>query len=262
MRVEYLSSIADAFDGMIIDQFGVLHDGHAPYPGAVAVMRALQTRGIPVAVLTNSGKRVAANRDRLVALGIPRETFVDVVTSGELAYHTVLARAASTGRPPRAHVVGKTGDDYGLDGITLVDDPRAADVLLILSSDAPRTSLDDYRDRLAGLTLPAICCNPDRWMITRDGLLPGPGAIAAMYEEMGGRVTWIGKPYPAIYEHAARLLGNPSRVLCIGDSAEHDIAGGRAAGFDTLLVMTGVSDGLDPSALTPTPGYWMEALTW
>ena len=73
---------------------------------------------------------------------------------------------------------------------------------------------------------------------------------------------WIGKPYAAIYQHAARLIGNPKRILCIGDSAEHDVAGGRNAGFSTLLVLTGVSQGHDPAMLDPEPDYWMDSFTW
>lgn len=277
MRVDHLSSIADRFDGMIIDQFGVLHDGQALYPGTIEVLRGLQARSIPVVVVTNSGKRVESNRQRLLDLGIPRDTFVDVVTSGEIAWAALHGGAAlpdvpsmigmtrmtsMTGRAPRAWIIGKPDDDYRFDGVPLVDDPRDADVLLILSSDAPHTSIDAYRERLADVTIPAICCNPDRWMLTRTGLQPGPGAIAAMYEAMGRSVTWIGKPYPAIYENAASLLGSAARVLCIGDSAEHDVAGGRAAGFETMIVMTGVSEGLDANRLDPPPDYWMEAFTW
>jgi ribonucleotide monophosphatase NagD (HAD superfamily) len=79
---------------------------------------------------------------------------------------------------------------------------------------------------------------------------------------MGGEVTWIGKPYPGIYRAAAKLIGNPPRVLCIGDSAEHDVAGGRAAGFATLLVLQGVSAGHDPALLSPQPDYLMESFRW
>lgn len=277
MRVDRLSAVAHRFDGMIIDQFGVLHDGQSLYPGTLDVLRSLQARRIPVVVVTNSGKRREANRQRLLDLGIPREAFVDVVTSGEIAWAALRGGAVVTaapgvpdptrmpgmiGRTPHAYVIGKPGDDYCFDGVPLVDDPRDADVLLILSSNAPHTSLDAYREQLTDVTVPAICCNPDRWMITPTGLQPGPGAIAAMYADMGRAVSWIGKPYPAIYQAAATLLGDASRVLCIGDSAEHDVAGGRASGFATLIVLTGVSHGMDPQSLDPAPDYWMEAFTW
>ena len=272
MQIRGLSEIASRFDGMLIDQFGVVHDGQKLYPGSLRILSELKAMNIPVAVMTNSGKRAEANRQRLVRMGVPRGHFVDAVSSGEVAHATLFpfsrddvmgegARRADEG-PLHAYLIGKDGEDYGFDGITFVETLRDADVILILGSNAPKTSLEQYRERLKGLTLPAICCNPDKLMLTPDGLLPAPGAIAALYEEMGGKVTWIGKPYAAIYQHAARLIGNPKRILCIGDSAEHDVAGGRNAGFSTLLVLTGVSQGHDSAMLDPEPDYWMDSFTW
>ncbi|WP_373503923.1 TIGR01459 family HAD-type hydrolase [Aestuariivirga sp.] len=254
MRIEGLSEIARQFDGMLIDQFGVIHDGQNLYPGTLRILTELKVLGIPVAVMTNSGKRAEANRKRLVMMGVPRDCFVDAVSSGEVAYNSL--------KVTRAYLICKDGEDYGFDGITFVDDPRDAEIILILGSNAPATSLDDYRKLLSGIALPALCCNPDKLMLTPQGLMPAPGAIAALYEELGGTVSWIGKPYPGIYREAARLIGNPKRILCIGDSAEHDVAGGRNAGFSTLLVMQGVSVGHDPATLDPQPDYVMDAFRW
>ena len=254
MRIKGLRQIVSQFDGMLIDQFGVIHDGQKLYPGTLRVLSELHEAGVPVAVMTNSGKRAAANRQRLENMGVPRQHFVDAVSSGEVAYLTL--------HVTRAYLIGKDGEDYGLDGITLVTNPRDAEIILIMGSNAPQTTLDGYRKLLSGLTLPAICCNPDKLMLTPQGLLPAPGAIASLYEEMGGQVTWVGKPYAGIYRHAAELIDNPARILCIGDSAEHDAGGGRNAGFSTLIIMTGVSAGLDPANLSPQPDFWMKAFTW
>lgn len=254
MRIEGLSVIASQFDGMLIDQFGVIHDGQKLYPGTIHVLTELKAARIPVVVMTNSGKRADANVRRMLRMGLPRDLFVDAMSSGEVARGTLDVK--------RAFLIGKDGEDYGFDGISFVDDPHDAEVILILGSNAPVTSMDEYREILRGQALPAICCNPDKLMLTPAGLQPAPGAIAALYEEMGGAVTWIGKPYPSIYRHAAGLIGNCRRVLCIGDSAEHDVAGGRAAGFSTLLVLTGVSAGHDPATLNPQPDYVMDAFTW
>jgi HAD superfamily hydrolase (TIGR01459 family) len=254
MRIDGLREIAARFDGMLIDQFGVIHDGQKLYPGTLRVLSELRALGIPVAVMTNSGKRAEANRQRLVKMGVPRDCFADAVSSGEVAFRGLDVT--------RAFLIGKDGEDYGFDGIEYVADPRDAEIVLILGSNAPKTSLDDYRRLLSGLRLPALCCNPDKLMLTPQGLMPAPGAIAALYEELGGKVTWIGKPYPGIYREAARLIGNPERILCIGDSAEHDVAGGRNAGFATLLVLQGVSAGHDARPLSPQPDYVMDSFTW
>lgn len=252
MRIERLSEIAASFDGMLIDQFGVIHDGSQLYPGSQDVLKNLHHLGIPVAVMTNSGKRAAANRNRLVRMGVPREFFVDVVSSGEIAYRSLDRRPA--------FVIGRRGDDYGLEGIPLVHSPQEAAVILILGSNAPETTLDDYRLMLAGLNVPALCCNPDKLMLTARGLQPGPGAIASLYEDVGGSVTWIGKPYPAIYAQAVKLLGDPHAVLCIGDSAEHDVAGASNAGLASLLIRTGVSEGAD--SFDPEPDYIADSFIW
>lgn len=253
-RIQGLSDIAPDFAGMIIDQFGVIHDGQKLYPGAREALERLAAAGIKVVIVTNSGKRARPNVERIVAMGIPRELFVDCISSGELAYGSLEMR--------RAFIIGRRGDDYEFSGIEAVADPREAEVLLILGSNAPETSLEDYRQMLRGITLPCICCNPDRWMLTAHGLQPAPGAIAQLYAEMGGTVTWIGKPYRGIYDAALALMGHPAPVLCIGDSAEHDVAGGRNAGLATLLVQHGISADVAEADLQPQPDYLLQAFRW
>ncbi len=254
MRIDALREIAAQFGGMLIDQFGVIHDGQQLYPGTLEVLAQLKSLSIPVAVMTNSGKRAAANVERLVRMGVPRDCFVDVVSSGEVA----CARVEGA----KAYLIGRRGEDYGFDGVTFVEDVQEAEIVLILGSNAPETSLDEYRRFFEDVTIPVVCCNPDKLMLTSRGLQPAPGAIAAIYEEMGGKVTWIGKPYGEIYAHALRLIGSPAKALCIGDSAEHDVAGGRNAGLATLLVMQGVSAGQEAGALEPQPDFLAEAFRW
>ena len=253
MRLNGLSEIAKNYDAMLIDQFGVIHDGQKLYSGTSEVLAKLQALKIPVVVMTNSGKRAASNVARIVKLGVPREQFVDAVSSGEVAFHSLKVK--------RAFLIGKRGEDYGFDGIEFVEASQA-EVVLILGSNAPETSLEEYREILRDAKLPAVCCNPDKLMLTPQGLQPAPGAIAALYESMGGAVTWIGKPYPTIYYHALKLLGQPKRVLCIGDSAEHDVAGGRSAGLHTLLVQQGISAQLSEAEIKPVPDYLMKDCRW
>ena len=245
-----LREIADRYDVFLFDQYGVLHDGQRPYEGTLAVLLQMAPRAL---VITNSGKRAAANRERLDRLGIGRQLYRDLLSSGEVAWNGL--RDGSFGRPfargGRAYIVGRAGDSYGFDDLCLrpVERPAYADFILILGSDAPATSLDAYRDLLrpaAALGVPALCCNPDRLMLTAQGLVPAPGAIAELYASLGGPVRWIGKPHPEIYRAALGLAGNPppGRVLALGDSIEHDISGAAALGIGTALVCTGVLAGI------------------
>ena len=86
--------------------------------------------------------------------------------------------------------------------------------------------------------MPLVCANPDLARITPDGLKPGAGAIAERYAARGGEVHYVGKPHRKIYAHCLALAAG--RALGVGDSLHHDVAGGAAAGIDTLLVMNGV----------------------
>lgn len=275
--VEGLAAIADTFEGVCVDQFGVMHDGQTPYPGAVDALARLTAAGKAVVVLTNSGKRAAPNIARVVELGFPRGCFTDLVSSGEVAWDGL--RTGRLGRPFVAGatlgLIGRSGDDYGLDDLGLHWTERWADAdgLLILGSDCPTTSLARYRERLApaaAAKVPALCCNPDLAMLTRSGLQPSAGAIAALYAELGGAVGFVGKPHAAIYRQAGRYAGlDPARLLAIGDSLDHDIAGGAAAGLKTALVRTGILATLDDAAFAAAlaaaphqPDYILPSLRW
>jgi len=77
----------------------------------------------------------------------------------------------------------------------------------------------------------------------RNLLQPSAGEIASLYKELGGDVSFVGKPYPAIYAAARkqRPQSTATRTLAIGDSIEHDIVGGSNGGLSTALVCTGLS---------------------
>ena len=106
-------------------------------------------------------------------------------------------------------------------------------------------------------------------LLTALGPRFGAGELADLYENLGGSVIRIGKPYPAIYEAALALAGNPDRerVVCVGDSIEHDIAGGVGAGVATALVLCGIlADTGDLTGLFEEPGahpdYVLNSFRW
>ena len=156
----------------------------------------------------------------------------------------------------RCLVLSRGADGAALDGLDLerTEDAAAADLVLLLGSEADRFGLDHYRERLAPAArrgVPCLCGNPDRVMVLSDGgLAPAAGRIAEIYAEMGGPVLWIGKPGAAIYEAAFEvlrpMLGGAidfARIWAVGDSVEHDVAGAAARGCRSLLVMTGIMAG-------------------
>ncbi|MDH6257549.1 TIGR01459 family HAD-type hydrolase [Bradyrhizobium sp. BR13661] len=256
--VSGVSAIVDRFDTFLIDQFGVIHDGDRPYPGALDCLRKLKALNKEVVLLSNSGKRSGANVERLLRLGFARECFDHVVTSGDVAWHCILNRTLGGPFSPSSKIflVGHDDYDYGFEALDLtrIEDPTNADFIIIAASQAPRTSLAEYGERLlaaAAANIPALCCNPDRMMLTQSGLQPSAGEIALLYERFGGKVAYIGKPYLEMYRYASKTVARKTlaRGLAIGDSIEHDIGGGHKAGLTTLLVRTGISGNLSNQRL-------------
>ncbi len=263
-----LSEIVAGFDAILFDQYGVLHDGRRAFPGAAEAARRARAAGLGAAVLSNSGKRAEANAERLARLGFARELFDAVVTSGE-ACRGRLAADLAAGRLAEGAavlVVARGGPDAALEGLPLrlTDAPEKAALVLIAGREPERVTLAEDAARLAPLAargVPAFCSNPDATMYSDIGPAPGPGALATAYAEAGGPVTWFGKPHRPIFESALAALGgpNPARVLMIGDSPEHDVAGAQAIGCATLLVTEGVQAG---DAAAVAPDFAIPRLVW
>jgi HAD superfamily hydrolase (TIGR01459 family) len=144
-------------------------------------------------------------------------------------------------------------------GVVTTAHSDEADLVIIAGSQADKVSLDDYRASLAPAArrgTPCMCVNPDKLMLTAAGNAPGAGRIAEIYEELGGVVTWVGKPFPEIYQAAAESsqVQNPRDVLCVGDSVEHDSAGANRFGVFAALVRTGVLADLSDKELAAEIG--------
>lgn len=243
-----LEQIADRFDHVLLDQYGVLHVGKGVFAEARDCVAALRARGKTVLVLSNSGKRSVDNLHRIAKAGLPAELYDGVLSSGEVAWQGLRDRNrvpfTQIGR--RCFLVSRDGDRGVVEGLDLeLVELGAADFILLAGLDDAATDIAAWRDRLAGAAarrLPMLCANPDLTMFTAQGLLPAPGALAQAYESLGGQVAYIGKPHRAIFEAALQALGKPApeRVLMVGDSLDHDILGGRGAGVLTLLITSGV----------------------
>ncbi|WEX76398.1 TIGR01459 family HAD-type hydrolase [Sinorhizobium numidicum] len=243
-----ISAIADAYDAFLVDQFGVLRDGREPYPAAPETLVRLKQAGKRIIILSNSGKRSAENNRRLAELGFEVGSWDWVLTSGEVAWR-MLSREdeQQRGAPRKCLLISRDGDLSPLTGLNLTrtESGEDAEIVLLAASEGDVHSLAHYENLLgpaARRGVPCLCTNPDKVMLTKTGHAFGAGRIGELYEELGGSVRWIGKPFPDIYDFALDFLGrpDPSRVCAIGDSVEHDVAGAAAAGLGSVLVTTGI----------------------
>lgn len=244
-----VSQLAGRYDGFLLDQWGVLHDGAAAHEGAIACLEALRAAGKRVVILSNSGRDGSENEAILASMGFHRELYDSVVSAGDDARDALLRRDQPAYRDlgTRCLPLTRPGEQHlaaGV-GLTLVEEPEQADFLFVLSIDAERQSVAGWRpvlERALSRALPMICGNPDRHRIHPGGrLLEAPGAIALAYERMGGVVHYHGKPEPRIYRTCLQRLGlPPGRLLAIGDSLEHDVQGAARAGVDCLFIGGGI----------------------
>ena len=227
---------------ILCDVWGVVHDGVAILPGVIERLRRWRGEGRMVILLTNAPRTVESVEAQLQRIGLPEDCWDHIATSGEAG----IAALKALGRP--VGFIGTAGDREVLESrdIRIVE----ADFtdLACTGIDEERRRMPDYAAELEALADQDVrmhCLNPDR--VVHRGGIPEPcaGAIADAYAMLGGDVIWYGKPFPAIYDHALRLGGNPplDEVIAVGDGLQTDILGAARQGIDTIFVTSGIHRG-------------------
>jgi len=228
---------------ILCDVWGVVHDGVTLYPGAAERLRRWRGEGRFVCLITNAPRTADAVTRQLERLGLPRDCWDGIATSGEAGIEALNRLGEPVG------FVGTRGDLAILEsrGVRIAQGEDFTD-LACTGVTEDRLDPQDYcadLERWAERDVRMHCLNPDR-VVMRGGVLEAcAGAIADLYEGLGGRVTWYGKPHPTIYGHALHLAGDPppSEVLAVGDGLQTDILGSARMGFDAIFVSGGIHAG-------------------
>jgi HAD superfamily hydrolase (TIGR01459 family) len=241
--VSILDSLDSRYRLILCDVWGVVHDGVNLYPGAAERLRQWRDEGRCVALITNAPRTADAVEQQLARIGLPRETYDFVATSGEAGIEALNDLREPVG------FVGTAGDREILEerGVRIAADDAFTDLACAgLTEDRPQPW--DYiadLEHWAARDVRMHCLNPDR-LVIRGGVPEAcAGAIADLYQGLGGRVTWYGKPHEAIYRHALHRAGDPpaSEVLAVGDGLGTDILGAARMGFDAVFVSGGIHAG-------------------
>ena len=237
------------YDALILDLWGVLHDGLRPYPWVIPCLEKLRASGKKLCVLSNAPRRVSRVAAHMAEMGLPPEMIDAIYSSGEATYEA-LAEPIGVGLPGRRCFHIGADDDAQLasvNDIRLVGDPADADFVLCTGVETVDDRLEDYRDVLEACLrhmLILICANPDLEVMQGDRTKICAGTLAAFYEREGGRVVSYGKPHRPVYHRCLEILGTrPERVLAVGDSFRTDVAGAKGVGIDCLLIAAGVNAG-------------------
>ncbi len=238
-----LREVAPDYVALFCDIWGVVHNGRTPFAEGCAALARFKARHGPVVLISNSPRPGPDVVLQLDALGVSRDAWTSVVTSGDATREELRARA-----PGPAWALGPMRDAplYDGTGIKFAEVPEeAAFVSCTGLFDDEIETPDDFRERLQtcvdrGLVM--VCANPDR-VVQRGGkTIFCAGALADVYVEFGGEVVMAGKPYAPIYQRAyaeaARLLGRESPrtgLLAIGDGLRTDVEGANGQDLDVLF---------------------------
>lgn len=250
--IEALSEVGQGYDALYCDLWGCLHNGRQAYPAAVAALQAYRRQGGKVCLMTNAPRPNPYVAQQLARMDVPEDAFDIIVSSGDCAQDAMFAGAI--GR--KVWHIGTVKDDgfftdippewQDAPAITRVPLDEAEGIACTGPFDERNEVPDDYRARLMlarerGLKL--LCANPDIVVDMGEMRIYCAGALAALYDDLGGESLYFGKPYPPIYDRARRLLdlGDQARVLAIGDGINTDVKGAIGEGIDCLFVTGGLA---------------------
>ncbi len=278
------SEIAGNYDLILCDVWGVIHNGLSAFPAACHALEQVRATGASVFLVSNAPRPNAFVMAMLDGMGVPRTAYDGIVTSGDVTRSVLADRPGA-----RMFHLGPARDLGTYEGLDLVHTPLGEAELVVctgLLNDDVETP-DDYRpmlEQMRARDLAFVCANPDIVVERGDRLIYCAGAIAQLYDELGGSSLYCGKPHPPIYAEALKRtltvrdsVPVPSRILAIGDALRTDVTGAAGAGFDSLFISSGIhaielrsEHGAPPDmelveqlfAAGPRPNAVMPRLSW
>lgn len=247
-RIQSFRDIAAQYDAVLCDVWGVLHNGVEAFSHASEALAEARAAGLAVVLVTNSPRPHPGVKVQIRGLGVRDDAYDRIVTSGDVT------RSLIAEGPGKVYFIGAEKDLPLLDGLDVetVGLEEAGIVVCAGLRDDEVEAVEDYREELAALAargLPFICANPDPVVERGHKLIACAGALAGLYEELGGTTRIAGKPHRPIYEkslaelRAVRGAFDMARVIAIGDGMPTDVRGAQAYGLDVLYISGGIHAG-------------------
>ncbi len=255
--IKSIDEIAHNYDALFVDLWGCLHNGLKPFDDAVEALRRYKKRGGKVLLLTNSPRPKSAVVKQLDQIGVPREVYDEIASSGDasqmgLTSGMVGNKVYHLGPERDLGFFNEIMDDVkGKIEVERVPLEEAEGIVCTGLFDDKTETPEDYRLTIAtgvnkGLKL--LCTNPDIVVDYGERRIYCAGAIAEAYTKAGGTSLYFGKPHSPIYQLAYSRLANltgfevdEDRILCMGDGINTDIRGAVAEGLDSLFITGGLA---------------------
>lgn len=249
-----LAAISEQYEALFVDLWGCVHNGITALPEAVAALQSYRAHGGTVVLVTNSPRPRVGVEAQLKHFGVPDDAWDSIATSGDSARAAMFQSVVGK----RVYFIGLPHDLPFFDPIHVVSNPveitrvaldEAEGIVCTGPFDGtvdPTVLLPDLRlAKRNGLKL--LCANPDLVVDRGTRREWCAGAVAQLYQEIGGQSLYFGKPHAPIYDLARKRLEALGKslpnaaILAIGDGAQTDISGARDAGIDALFITGGLA---------------------
>lgn len=264
--IESLAEVSDQYDAVFCDLWGCLHNGIEAFPEAVEALRAFRAKGGKVVLLTNAPRPRAEVAKQLVGFKVPDDCWDTIATSGDSARAAMFRGVIGE----KVWFMGQDHDTPFFEPINVVDSPVTIERVALEDAEgiACLGPFDGHADpavnrpeflyaKQKGLKL--LCANPDIVVDRGERREWCAGALAKLYEEMGGESLYFGKPHPPIYDLARRRLAelgplpSDSRILAIGDGVLTDVRGALGEDLDVLFITGGLAAAETKTDRQPDP---------
>ena len=248
------AEISDNYDAAFVDLWGCMHNGIEAYADAIAAMQAFRAKGGVVVLVTNAPRPHGPISEQIDRLGIPRDAWDAMATSGDSARAAMFTGAVGE----KVYFIGEPHDQSFFAPMQLIENPTTIEQVPLAEADGivccgpfdpfanPAVNRPDFLiAREKGLKL--LCANPDIIVDRGEEREWCAGALAALYTEMGGESLYFGKPHPPIYDLARRRMAalghdvETARFIAIGDGIRTDVLGAIGEGIDSLFITGGLA---------------------
>ena len=236
-------SLISRYDFFLFDQWGVLHNGHKKFDKAKECLETLKLHKKKVILISNSSNPSSYSISNLEKLGFEKNLYDYCITSGQIALNKI-SNDIYKKYGKICYPLKLSKEKIKIFDLKCTKDVKKANFAMIADLNNNLSILDFAKDLdlIIQKELPLLCSNPDYLVYDNETLSMAGGTVAKLYEDMGGKVYRYGKPYNPIYKDIIKKMSirDSSKVLVVGDSLWHDIAGGNTMGFDSLWVKNGV----------------------
>ena len=234
--VKGLKEIYNKYDVFFIDLWGVIHNGIQLYPEAIEVLENLYKLNKKFILMSNAPRPSKDVEKFLLNLKMDKIFAKNVFTSGEAALKSLQQNLYGN----FFFHLGPERDNSLIKGFEKNKTSlKKADFILCTGLlDGHEESLDFYKNLLKNYTrLKMICTNPDLIVHRGSKTEYCAGTLASIFEKLGGKVVYFGKPHPEIYDFCIK---KKETTLVVGDNIRTDIIGANNMNFDSLFVTHGI----------------------